>query len=218
MKTNIDINSIECSLLKEEITQPDLQMKGILIGPASVGKSSLLNRAINDEFLSEIEPTVGIAFGVLNMQMNNLLVKMQVWDTAGSEQFRSVTKVFYKGSHTAFLVFDMTDENSFKQLEFWVNEVKKECPPNTPIILVGNKSDAKENRQVTKEAALQFMEDEKLNEYEETSAKSGENAQAIFINAAKKYFIKTKDTVSNLHFSNMNLAKGNQEEKGKCSC
>ena len=218
MNSDIDLTKIKCSILKEEISQPQLQMKAILIGPASAGKSSLLNRAINDEFLNDIEPTIGIAFGVLNMQIENTLLKFQVWDTAGAEQFRSVTKVFYKGSHTVFLIFDMMDENSFSQLNFWVNEIKEECPHNTPIIIIGNKCDERENRQVTREEALQFLAKEKLNEYEETSAKSGENALEIFVKAAKKFFLKSKNTDTKNITSEISITNTPPKVKEKCNC
>lgn len=107
-------------------------------------------------------------------------MKVQVWDTAGQEKFRAITKAYYRGAVGAMLVYDMTNKETFVSLERWLNEIKEWADsPNIVVMMLGNKSDMEEDRKVSKEEAIRFAEQSKMG-FVETSAKTGNNVDFAF--------------------------------------
>ncbi|EPY40093.1 Rab family, other [Angomonas deanei] len=128
-------------------------------------------------------------------QMNYMdkRVRLQIWDTAGQERFQSVATAFYRGANGVMLCFDLTHRPSFQHLEQWVERVKQQALPGIPCLLIGCKSDeARANRQVTKEEAMQWAEQHGMG-YMETSAKEKENVQPAFQTITKSIFEDMKD-------------------------
>eukprot|EP01060_Flectonema_neradi_P032502 TRINITY_DN517_c2_g1_i1.p1 TRINITY_DN517_c2_g1~~TRINITY_DN517_c2_g1_i1.p1 ORF type:complete len:214 (+),score=32.72 TRINITY_DN517_c2_g1_i1:53-694(+) len=121
----------------------DLSFKIQLIGDSGVGKSSLLVRFVEGEFLADIAPTIGVDFRVKYVEMNNKTIKLMIWDTAGQERFRTLTSAYYRGAHGIILVYDITDRNSFDHLmDVWMGEVESyKSFPDVVKLLVGNKKD-----------------------------------------------------------------------------
>lgn len=162
-------------------TEPTYRVKVILCGASAVGKSSLLARFANSRPLDEIATTIGIDFCKRQHTFTHartgapIIFEVLIWDTAGQERFRAISSAYYRGTHGALMVFDVTDRKSFKQLDSWVTELRRHDLWNNglPIILVGNKIDLIEEngRHVSREMALEFARTNGLS-YIETSAKT----------------------------------------------
>lgn len=134
----------------------DALFKLIIIGDTGVGKSCVLKRLVENEFKEEHDVTVGVEFGSFLIKVEDKVLKLQIWDTAGQESFRSITKIFYRGAHAAILSYSLNKRDSFEHLEGWVNEVRASCSPEVLPILIGNKSDMKQERQVSLEEGIRF--------------------------------------------------------------
>jgi small GTP-binding protein len=129
----------------------DLIFKVVLIGDSGVGKSNILTRYLKDEFSLNTKTTVGVEFGTKQIAVDDIKIKAQIWDTAGQERYRSITNAYYKGSKGALLVYDITKRNTFENVDRWLEEFKKNCDPDISIILIGNKFDLENDREVTVE-------------------------------------------------------------------
>lgn len=132
-------------------TDYDYIFKILLIGNSAVGKSSLLMRFAEDIFSESFLPTIGVDFKIRTLEAAGSKVKLQMWDTAGQEKFKSILTSYYKGTHGVLLVFDITDKQSFADVQLWMSEVEKYGRENVVKILVGNKKDLEAKRQVSTE-------------------------------------------------------------------
>lgn len=106
-----------------------------------MGKSCLMKRVMDNEFKTEHQVTIGVEFGSYGIRMDDKIVKMQIWDTAGQESYKSVTRIFYRGAHIVFLTYDMTRQETFNNLEEWHKEITLHASPEVIVYLVGNKAD-----------------------------------------------------------------------------
>lgn len=160
---------------------PKKGFKLVLLGDASVGKSSLLMRFLQNKFSDGIETTVGAAFSTKTIESRNRQVKFEIWDTAGQERFRSLAPMYYRGASGAVVVYDQTNTLTFERAKEWVRQVTQTCAnPNIVIALAANKCDVAEDaRAVPIETAEAFAEQEGLL-FLETSAKSGRNVARLF--------------------------------------
>ena len=159
-------------------------LKYIIIGNSSVGKSCILMKYIHDTFDEEFKTTIGVEFGSKNISINNKIFKIQIWDTAGQETFRSITRAYYKNSVCACVVYDITNKNSFLDVKSWVDDCKKMTPKTVVMVLVGNKIDLEEKREVSFDEGQNFAEQNNMLFFE-TSAKSGDNIENIFYESAE---------------------------------
>ena len=194
-----DKEDLKCEVVKEDFLQYDLSFKIIVIGDTAVGKSCLTMKATKDYFENYYSPTVGFEFFTFNCKINDQSIRLQIWDTCGQEEYRSLIQNFYRNSSLAILVYAIDNIKSFENLEIWLNEVKVQGSPDVKIFLIGNKIDLEERREVSTENGKKFYKDNKLNLFLETSAKAGTNVQDVFINAAKVLYLdhtKYKDRIS----------------------
>ena len=168
-----------------EAAKFDYLLKYIIIGDAAVGKSNLLLRYVHGEFKSEYQVTIGVEFGAKNILIKDELYRIQIWDTAGQENFRSITRAYYKNSVCALVVYDISKRESFNNVSSWIEDCRNQSPKTIYMILVGNKSDLEENRQVTFEEGQELADKFGINFYE-TSAKTGKNVEEIFKNSANE--------------------------------
>jgi Ras-related protein Rab-1A len=113
----------------------------LLIGNSGVGKSSLLVRFAEDIFTDNFMPTIGVDFKIKTVDVDSKQIKLQIWDTAGQERFKTITSSYYKGAHGIIVVYDITDRESFSNIQTWMAEVEKHASDNISRILVGNKCD-----------------------------------------------------------------------------
>ncbi|KAH9007620.1 P-loop containing nucleoside triphosphate hydrolase protein [Lactarius deliciosus] len=168
-------------------SQLELCSQIIITGDAGVGKSSLLIRLTDQRFLANPDPTLGVEFGskLITIPEEDKVVKLQCWDTAGTESFRSITRSYYRGAAGCLLVYDVTSRPSFEHARTWLADVRAHADPHLTCILVGNKSDlAQERRQVPADEGTRWAEEEGLL-FVEASAKSGANVDAAFEAAAR---------------------------------
>ena len=133
--------------------------------------------------------TIGVEFGNYAMCVNNdTLIKLQIWDTAGQESFRSITRIFYKGSHAVMLVFDITTRQSFDNIRTWKKEIENNAEEGIVQYLVGNFADLENEREVTKSEALALCQELGFAHYMETSAYTGQNVSGLFERLTKHLF------------------------------
>ena len=154
--------------------------KVVFVGDAAVGKTQIINKFVNDKFDASYKLTVGVEFAPKVVDFENKKIKLQLWDTAGQESYKSIIKNYYKDSHLIAFVYDINTRDSFNSiLKYWVEDVKKQNK-DAKFLLVGNKCDLKEDkRQVTKEEAKKYAEDNNM-KFIEVSAKTGEGINDMF--------------------------------------
>ena len=157
----------------------DFLFKMILIGDSSVGKSNILLKYLKNEFDQSSKATVGVEFGTKTVEMNDKKIKIQIWDTAGQERYRSITSAYYKGAKGAFIVYDITRRNTFDNIDKWISDLKTNGDNNISIMLIGNKSDLNDKREVETNEGIKKSEETKI-AFMETSALSGENIIKAF--------------------------------------
>ena len=159
--------------------------KYIIIGNPSVGKSSILNQFLNNKFFEEYEITVGVEFGAKTIQLSNQdKIKLQIWDTAGQEGFKSITRAYYRAAAVAVVVYDISSLDSFQDVESWLEECKEHGNSDMTLILVANKTDMEDERIVSPEEGKSLAD--KFNMlFIETSAKNAININEIFITSAE---------------------------------
>ena len=190
------MEDLRCEILPDNFSQYDLSFKLIVIGDSSVGKSCLTTRATKDYFEDFYSPTVGFEFFTFNLKINDKVIKLQIWDTCGQEVYRSLISSFYRNSSLAIMVYAIDNDDSFKHLESWLNEIKTHSNPDIKIFLIGNKIDLEEKRKIQTIEGENFKNENKIEMFMESSAKTGFNAQNIFIEAAKVLYnehLKYKD-------------------------
>mmetsp|Transcript_45699 Transcript_45699/g.141264 ORF Transcript_45699/g.141264 Transcript_45699/m.141264 type:complete len:209 (+) Transcript_45699:46-672(+) len=157
----------------------DLLFKLVLIGDSGAGKSCLLIRFADDTFTDSYITTIGVDFRFKTISVDKKTIKLQIWDTAGQERFRTITSAYYRGADGIILVYDITDRESFNHIDDWLAEVNRYVNESTCKILVGNKCDNTEERQVSTEEAKKKAEDLGI-AFVETSAKDATNVEEAF--------------------------------------
>ena len=160
-------------------------LKYVVIGDSGVGKSNILLRYINNTFSEEFKTTVGVEFGAKNIEINNNIYRIQIWDTAGQENFRSIARAYYKNSVCACIVYDITNRASFQSVQSWIDDCKKQTAKSVLLILIGNKNDLKDMREVNYEEGENFAKSHNMI-FLETSAKTGDNISSIFEKSVKQ--------------------------------
>ena len=160
-------------------------LRVLTIGDKTVGKSSIIIKYIDDKFDENIKSTLGIDYKTKIIQKGDNLIKVTIYDTAGEEKYRDLIKNYYNGSNGILLIYDITNRNSFDDLNYWLEELKKNCNLNNLYIyLVGNKTDLEKKRQVSYDEAKNFADMKKI-PYIEISAKTGDNIDKLFNNFIK---------------------------------
>ena len=197
----------------------DYIFKVLLVGNSDVGKSSLILRYVDQIWNDVFVPTIGVDFKVKSLEIENKSIKLQIWDTAGQERFRNVISSYFKGAHGILLIFDITSRDSFKELENWLAEVEKNASTQILKILIGNKCDLEEEREISKDEGEAFAMRNGM-QYIETSAKINTNVNEAF-EALSKIMIEyySKKSSANNENKTIKMNKGTNitiPKKKKC--
>lgn len=171
----------------------------VLIGDASVGKTSILNRMSGKPFSINESSTIGANYQLLTNDIDDMHVEVQLWDTAGQEKFRSLIPVYFRNAIGSLVVFDLTNRVSFENLDSWISTFKEFAGEETSIIIVGNKCDLQDKIEVSNEEATQWSESCGYL-YFCVSANTGEGIPALFDSISRE-LIKTKVTTSSKSFT-----------------
>ena len=223
--TSSNEEDYKIELLPEDYPQYDLSFKLIFRGDSSVGKSCLTAKAVKNNFEEYYQATVGFEFLTFNMKVNDKVIKLQIWDTCGQEIYKSLISNFYRNSSLAVLVYAIDNKESFNHVENWLNDLKSQANPDVRIFLVGNKADLEEDRKIKKEEGEKYKEDQHLDLFMETSAKTGHNARNVLVEAAKilyKDYLKfdennkKDDPKNNAGGGKKLIVKEKKEKKGGC--
>ena len=184
-------------------------LKFIIIGDAAVGKSNLLVSYTSGQFKEEYQLTIGVEFGSNNVIIGDNTYRIQIWDTAGQENFRSITRSYYKNTACAIIVYEISNKKSFENISSWIEECKNTAPKSILMVLVGNKCDL-DNREVTEEEGREFAEKNGMLFFE-TSAKTGKNVEELFKQSVKVIDQKIKENYYDLENDSCGIKKGNEE-------
>jgi Ras-related protein Rab-6A len=171
------------------------RQKIIFTGDSGVGKTSIINSIMGQKFSPEYEPSIGVDFFSKTIRYKGRLIKLQIWDSAGQEKFRSLIPNYIRGSSLIFLVFDISRKDSFQNLNHWIEFITNIDKGN--IIIIGNKIDLKEERVVPKEEAEKYCK-EKNYEYFEVSAKEGTNITNFFYTSVASLPIFNSINIDNI--------------------
>ncbi|XP_003379538.1 GTP-binding protein yptV4 [Trichinella spiralis] len=168
--------------------------KFLIIGNSGTGKSCVLHQFLENKFKQDTAHTIGIEFGSKVVKIQDRSIKLQVWDTAGQERFRSLTKNYYNGAACALLVYDITCRQSFNAIAQWLSDARSLASPQIIVILIGNKKDLEDRREVTFMEGSQFAQENGML-FLETSALTGENIEETFLRCARSILTKIESVV-----------------------
>uniref|UniRef100_A0A8C8W8R1 RAB2A, member RAS onco family n=1 Tax=Panthera leo TaxID=9689 RepID=A0A8C8W8R1_PANLE len=175
-----------------------------------VGKSCLLLQFTDKRFQPVHDLTIGVEFGARMITIDGKQIKLQIWDTAGQESFRSITRSYYRGAAGALLVYDITRRDTFNHLTTWLEDARQHSNSNMVIMLIGNKSDLESRREVKKEEGEAFAREHGLI-FMETSAKTASNVEEAFINTAKEIYEKIQEGVFDINNEPVQLTQHGTE-------
>ena len=191
----------------------DYTIKLLVLGDSNVGKSNFIIRFIENKFAEDYVSTTGLDLKSSNIEIKGKKIRVQIWDTAGQEKYKSITKNLFLKVQGVLAIFDITNSTSFENLKIWVKTVKEECGSHMPIVIVGNKTDLEKQREVDKDEAISYAKNEKV-EYIETSSKLGENVQKA-ISIISEQVLQTAEFGNDFSFT---LSSFSIEKKKKKCC
>ena len=188
-------------------------VKFIIVGDSSVGKSNILLRFSRNVFDPGHQATLGIEFANKHLLYNNNDYLVQVWDTAGQENFRSVTRAYYKASAVAMVVYDITNEESFQHIQNWIKDCRDLAPRTVQLILIGNKTDLEDQRVISKEKGEELARENKMLFFE-TSALNGNGVEEAFKKSIEAVDQKIRSGYYDLSNNNQGIKKMSNEKEG----
>jgi len=197
----------------------DLKIRLMLIGDSNVGKTSIIKRYCNNQFSPSYISTVGIDFETKYLRLNGKIINLQIWDTAGQERYKVLAKNYYKNSDGFIIVYDITDKKSFNNVANWITQIKDSASENVKCVLLGNKCDLEELRQVDINQGKDLANNYQLKFYE-TSAQKGNNIQKVFTDLVKGFlnddnFVNDSER-SSISTEQRNLRRARNQKKKCC--
>ena len=212
-------------------TTCEYNFKTVIIGEPGVGKSSIISRGVNNIFTNDYKTTVCFDHSWKNYKVNDLKIRIQLWDTCGQEMYHSIIKNFYKNALCIFIVFAINNIKSFKALSFWIKEIEDVSSEGIIIFLIGNKNDIKNEKVVSDDEINKFIKENNIKKYFETSAANGDNINNLFEETVKELYFKhisplinynesrvstNSNVVSNDEFHAFNLENQDNENEEIC--
>lgn len=210
-------------VLGDSVGEYDLLFKLILIGDSGVGKTSILMKFSDNAFTESFISTIGVDFKTKYVELDNgKITKLQLWDTAGQERFRTITSSYYRGTNGIILVYDISNQKSFENIQHWCEEIKNAGAKNLPMILVGNKADLLSKRQVSYEEGQSKAKHMNI-PFLEISVKTNVDISIIFSTIIDIVIARTMNTVvennsKNIINKNNIIFKKEQKIKKKNDC
>ena len=190
----------------------DIIFKILMLGDSEVGKYCFLMRYSDNVFVENYITTIGLDYKLKTIKLDSgKVIKVQLWDTAGQDKYRTIAKNYYKGSHGILLLYDTTKMSSFENIREWIQDIRQEVSPKSIIFLIGNKIDLTEQRKIAKEQGEELAEEFKI-PFFEASAKSGENVDEVF----KALYEKIIEVYGYLEREKGSKLNKKQKNKGKC--
>ena len=192
--------------------------KILLLGDSMVGKTCFLLKYTDKSFQEIHMSTIGLDYRLKTLTLKNRkTVKLQIWDTAGQDRFRSITKNYYKKANGIILIYDVTNKKSYKNISVWINQIKEEADPNVVIYLAGNKIDMEEERKIKTEEGEKLAEEYNF-PFKETSAKEDININETFEDIAERIDeIFSKSTANaEIRMTKNRLSNAKKKNKGCC--
>ena len=203
----------------EEEDEEEIKIKIMLLGESQIGKTSLIQRYVKNNFNLSYITTVGIDFQLKQIKMNNKSIKLQIWDTAGQERFKNITKSYFHSSDGFIVGYDITSRLSFTNVSTWLKEINENAPEEIHKILIGNKCDLNE-REVTTEEGQKLAEENGM-KFFETSAKNDINVKETFEAITKdildvQYKVEGDGNRNSLVIDTKTEKKKDEEKKKGC--
>lgn len=199
-----------------------MKFKTVIIGEAGVGKTSIVQQFVNKCFQEKYVETIGVEFFTKTFKINDKIIKAEIWDTAGSERFASITKNYYRGADGALIVYDISNKTTFDNVENWFNDLKNACKEEAFIILIGNKNDLENQRQVSNNMLINLGKNLGI-AVMETSAKDDYNINESFYLLIKEIYRKFVKNNGSSNEKNdigegmvLNVENTKKKEKGGC--
>lgn len=216
-----DNKKYKTEIVKNIKAKYDLFAKVEVVGDLGVGKTSIFKRLIKNEFVEKYTPTVGYEFNPYLIKVNNTIIKFQIWDMCGNDNYRPVLLNLYRNATLGILVYSVCSRKSFNNLDNWITELKRFAYTNSKIILIGSKCDDEEKREVSYEEGQKICEKHKLEFFLEISAKNGFSSPNFLEKAAiilYKDYESNKDLDSSLNNKDCSvmLERDLGERKGNC--
>ena len=194
-----------------EASEPPLY-KILLLGDSTVGKTCFLLRYVDDSFLDLHMATIGLDYRLKTLILEEQkIVKVQLWDTAGQDKFRAITRNYYKGASGIILIFDVTNIKSYENIKKWINEIKEEISEKVKIVLIGNKIDNVQERKISREQGDKLASEIGV-KFFETSAKTGEGINESVFFLVKKIFENDPEVKNKYQGRNLKM----YNKKRKC--
>lgn len=188
--------------------------KYIIVGDSCVGKSCFMLRFTDNRFRADHDVTIGVEFGSKIIKIGKTLIKIQIWDTAGQENFRSIARSYYRGAVGVIIMYDLTNKDSFINIYRWLNELKEQSSHKFSIVLVGNKLDLAAHRVVKPEEALEFAINNDML-FSEASALTGVNVESVFVRSATEIMkkIESGDIDMAKEHTGIRVGEGNKRQR-----
>ena len=191
----------------------DYILKLLIVGDSTVGKTNFIMRFISDKFNESYMTTSGIDLKSKDIEIKNKNIRIQIWDTAGQEKYRAITRNLFLKVLGVLIIYDITNEKSYNNLKTWVELIREDCGSHMQIIIVGNKCDLDSERKINQEEVMKYAKKEKI-EYIETSCKTGENVQKAVKTICEK-ILENNDLSTDMSFT-LNSSSFMAPKKKKC--
>ena len=190
-------DKINYEFLPKDYPDYDVKFKIVLRG-AVTGKTCLCKKIYNGKFPESDCGTVGVEFYHIPIKIDNIIIKLQIWDTCGQEVYSQIYSTYCQNSDLVMIVYAINDRVSFDKIDHYLNNAKSNSGKNCHYFLIGNKKDLEYERQVSKEEGEKFAKEKNFDFFIEISAKTGENLKAIFIKAAKILYLSHKKEIEEI--------------------
>ena len=188
--------SIRIEEVSSTSNKEDYKIKLIIVGDSGVGKTNLISRFAEDKFELNSKATIGVEFIYKTLKINDEIFKIEIWDTAGQERYKSISSAYYKGAKGAIIVYDITSEASFNNIDLWINEVQMKVTNDLQIMIIGNKTDLYKERKISVEKGIEKAKSLNLNLFE-ASALDKTNVNDAFIYLIKEIYLDIKNLSRN---------------------